>query len=44
MPFGDLKRVVNRVRQGDYRIIYCLDNAIRLVEAVRIGHRREIYQ
>ena len=33
-----------RVRQGDYRIIYAIDDNERLVTVVRVGHRREIYR
>lgn len=33
-----------RVRQGDYRIIYQVDDAQRLVLILRIGHRREVYR
>lgn len=33
-----------RIRQGDYRIIYAIDDKERLVTIVRIGHRREIYR
>lgn len=33
-----------RVRQGDYRIVYGIDDAARLVEVVKIGHRREVYR
>jgi mRNA interferase RelE/StbE len=33
-----------RVRQGDYRVIYSVDDNQRLVVIVRIGHRREIYR
>jgi len=33
-----------RVRQGDYRIVYAVDDEKRLVEVVKIGHRREIYR
>ena len=32
-----------RIRQGDYRIIYTIDDNQQLVVIVRIGHRREIY-
>ena len=32
-----------RIRQGDYRIIYSVDDAIRTVEIFKIGHRSEIY-
>ena len=33
-----------RVRTGDYRVIYKVDDAIRVVAVVRIGHRREVYR
>lgn len=33
-----------RIRQGDYRIIYAIDDNERLVTVVRVGHRREIYR
>lgn len=33
-----------RIRQGDYRIIYAIENNQQLVTIVRIGHRREIYR
>ncbi len=33
-----------RIRQGDYRIIYGIDDNQQLVIVVRIGHRREIYR
>jgi mRNA interferase RelE/StbE len=33
-----------RIRQGDYRIIYAIDDNERLVTIVRVGHRREIYR
>ena len=33
-----------RIRQGDYRIIYAIDDNKHLVTVVRIGHRREIYR
>mgnify|MGYP001050763015 FL=1 len=33
-----------RVRQGDYRIVYAVDDGGRTVEVVKIGHRREIYR
>jgi len=33
-----------RVRQGDYRIIFAIDDKQQLVTVVRIGHRREIYR
>jgi mRNA interferase RelE/StbE len=33
-----------RVRQGDYRIIYSIDDKELLVDIVKIGHRREVYE
>lgn len=33
-----------RVRQGDYRIVYSIDDAAFRVEVVKIGHRREVYR
>lgn len=32
-----------RVRVGDYRILYQIDDAARRVLVYRIGHRRDIY-
>jgi mRNA interferase RelE/StbE len=33
-----------RIRQGDYRILYTIDDEKRLVEVYKIGHRREVYR
>ncbi len=33
-----------RVRQGQFRIVYAVDDASRTVEVVKVGHRREIYR
>ena len=33
-----------RIRQGDYRIVYSIDDGQRTVTVLRIGHRREIYR
>ncbi len=32
-----------RVRQGDYRIIYCIQDDVLTVLVVKVGHRREVY-
>lgn len=32
-----------RVRAGDYRIIYTVDDDVLLVVVVRLGHRRDVY-
>lgn len=34
----------HRVRQGDYRIVYQIDDALKIVEIVKVGHRREVYR
>jgi mRNA interferase RelE/StbE len=33
-----------RVRAGDYRIIYSVEDGALLVLIIRIGHRREVYR
>jgi mRNA interferase RelE/StbE len=32
-----------RLRQGDWRVIYGVDDTDRLVTVIKIGHRKEIY-
>ena len=39
---GDDERY--RVRQGRYRIVYKIDEAGRVVEVFKIGHRRDVYR
>jgi len=33
-----------RIRQGDYRIIYVIDNDRIIVEVITVGHRRDVYR
>ena len=33
-----------RVRQGQYRMIYTVNDARRTVEVVKVGHRRDVYR
>lgn len=33
-----------RVRQGDYRVVYAVDDSEHSVTIFRIGHRREVYR
>jgi mRNA interferase RelE/StbE len=33
-----------RIRQGDYRIVYSVDDSQKMVIILRIGNRREIYR
>ena len=32
-----------RIRQGDYRILYEIVDAVSIVMVVKIGHRRDVY-
>ena len=32
-----------RIRIGDYRVVYAVDDTKRLVIVARIAHRREVY-
>lgn len=33
-----------RVRSGNYRIVYTVDDQVKIVEIYDIGHRRDIYR
>jgi mRNA interferase RelE/StbE len=33
-----------RVRVGDWRVVYIIDDAARLIRITRIAHRREVYE
>jgi len=33
-----------RVRQGDYRIVYAIDDREKAVTVFKVGHRREVYR
>jgi mRNA interferase RelE/StbE len=33
-----------RIRIGDYRVIYEIDDKAKIVRVMRVGHRREIYR
>ncbi len=33
-----------RIRIGDYRVVYRIDDSRRLVEIRAIGHRRDVYE
>jgi len=46
-PYGAEKlsgTLLWRIRIGDYRVVYAVDDAERVVTVVRIGHRREVYR
>ena len=33
-----------RLRVGDYRIIYTIDDGVLLIVVVTVGHRRDVYR
>jgi mRNA interferase RelE/StbE len=33
-----------RIRQGDWRIVYSVDDTLHTVTIYKIGHRREVYR
>jgi len=33
-----------RIRAGDYRVVYVIDDAKALVSITRVAHRREVYK
>jgi mRNA interferase RelE/StbE len=33
-----------RIRVGDYRIVYVIDDTAKTVDVTRIAHRRDVYQ
>jgi len=33
-----------RVREGNYRVVYAVDDERLVVEVVKVGHRKEVYR
>jgi mRNA interferase RelE/StbE len=33
-----------RIRQGNYRVIYSIEDAVLTIWVVKVGHRREVYR
>jgi mRNA interferase RelE/StbE len=33
-----------RIRVGDWRVVYIIDDAAKLMSVTRIAHRREVYE
>ncbi len=33
-----------RIREGDYRIVYSIDDFEKVITVVKIGHRRDVYR
>jgi mRNA interferase RelE/StbE len=50
IPQKDLQRIINRIdllkenRQGNYRIVYSIQDDVLTVWVVKIGHRRNVYR
>ena len=38
------KEYLWRVRVGDYRIIYKIEDVVKVVEIRKVGHRKDIYE
>lgn len=36
--------VAFRIRQGQYRVVYAIDDQHRVVEVIKVGHRRDVYR
>ena len=47
-PDGYIKRAGSvdayRIRVGVFRVVYVVDDAVRVVTVTRVGHRREVYR
>ncbi len=33
-----------RIRVGDYRVVYTIDDAARVITITKVGHRRDVYR
>lgn len=33
-----------RGRQGNYRILYVIEDSVKIVQVTKVGHRRNVYQ
>ena len=40
----DSKEDMWRIRVGDYRILYVIEDKIQIIDIRRIGHRKDIYK
>mgnify|MGYP000993255489 CR=1 FL=1 len=47
-PFGvkklKTKEELYRIKVGDYRIIYTINDFVLVIEIIKIGHRKEVYR
>ncbi len=32
-----------RIREGDYRVVYSIGSSIPIIEILRVGHRKNVY-
>ena len=37
-------RPAYRIREGDYRVIYTVSDALLIIEIVKVGHRKDVYK
>ena len=40
----EMKMSLYRIRQGNYRIIYTIDDKDKIINVVGVGHRKDIYR
>lgn len=40
----DSREDLYRIRVGDYRVIYVIDDGIKIINVLRIGHRKDVYK
>jgi mRNA interferase RelE/StbE len=33
-----------RIRVADYRVVYTIEDQVRIIEIIKVGHRKEIYR
>lgn len=33
-----------RIRQGDYRILYSIEDYLKILSVIKVGHRKEVYR
>ena len=38
------KEEIWRIRIGDYRVLYAIEDVIKIIEVRNIGHRKDIYK
>jgi mRNA interferase RelE/StbE len=46
-PIGVIKKQgedAYRIRVGDYRVIYSIEDAVKIVTVIKVGHRRDVYR